>query len=187
MLSESVTTSHLDLLTSSPMLLNRGPRCFLRVGCMILLRTFLLTYKNHTVATKRRHPAGTKKPNHDTHVLQALNLLASAVHLNTGEILHRPVFGHNFMSKNEEMQDFVATFLFRSNAAAGALHTPAICQLELSCEYTALLSRYCGLCWAMFSLLSCYSCVYLGHTAIIIRMLLFLFGSYCHYHHDTVV
>ena len=70
------------------------------------------------VGTRRRK----KHPQHDTHVLQGLKVLAGAVNLNAGEILYRPVFGHKFGSKNQAMQDFVANFLFRSSATAEVLH-----------------------------------------------------------------
>ena len=48
---------------------------------------------------------GNNTPKRDTHVLQALKVLASAVNLNADGILYRPVFGHKFVSKNEAMQD----------------------------------------------------------------------------------
>ena len=63
-----------------------------------------------------------KKTKHDNHVLQGLKVLAGAVSLNAGEILYRPVFGHGFVSKNEAMQDFVASFLFRPSATAEVFH-----------------------------------------------------------------
>ena len=49
-------------------------------------------------------------------------MLPSAVNLSGGEILYWPVFGSKFGSKKEAMQDFVASFLFRSSAAAKVLH-----------------------------------------------------------------
>ena len=55
-------------------------------------------------------------------MLQGLKVLAAAVNLSGGEILHRPVFGSKFGSKKEAMQDFVASFLFRSSATAKVLH-----------------------------------------------------------------
>ena len=70
------------------------------------------------VGTRR----GKNPPEHDTHVLQCLKVLAGAVNLRLGEILYRPVFGSKFGSKNEAMQDFVASFLFRSSATAEVLH-----------------------------------------------------------------
>ena len=63
-----------------------------------------------------------KKTKHDTHALQGLKVMAGAVSLNAGEILYRHVFGHKFVSKNEAMQDFVASFLVRSSATAEAFH-----------------------------------------------------------------
>ena len=68
------------------------------------------------------------------HVLQGLKVLAGAVNLSAREILYRHVFGHKFGSKNEAMQDFVASFLFRPSATAEVLHvqlaTPiVICEL----------------------------------------------------------
>ena len=70
------------------------------------------------VGTRR----GKNPPEHDTHVLQGLKVLAGAVNLSGGEILYRPVFGSKFGSKKEAMQDFVASFLFRSSATARVLH-----------------------------------------------------------------
>ena len=71
-------------------------------------------------------PLGTRRgknpPEHDTHVLQGLKVLAGAVNLSGGEILYRPVFCSKFGSKKEAMQDFVASFLFRSSATARVLH-----------------------------------------------------------------
>ena len=61
---------------------------------------------------------GKNHPKHDTNVLQGLKVPAGTVNLNAGEILYRPVFGHKFVSKNEAMQDFVTSFLFRSSATA---------------------------------------------------------------------
>ena len=75
-----------------------------------------------TTTTTTRHAAGKKNPEHDTHVLQGLKVLAGAVNLSGGEILYRPVFGSKFGSKKEAMQDFVASFLFRSSATAKVLH-----------------------------------------------------------------
>ena len=71
---------------------------------------------------RRRHAAGKKLPEHDTHVLQGLKVLPGAVNLSGGEILYRPVFGSKFGSKKEAMQDFVASFVFWSSAAAKVLH-----------------------------------------------------------------
>ena len=65
---------------------------------------------------------GKNHPKHDTNVLQGLKVLAGTVNLNAGEILYRPVFGHKFVSKNEAMQDFVTSFLFRSSATAELFH-----------------------------------------------------------------
>ena len=75
-----------------------------------------------TTTTTTRHAAGKKTPEHDTHVLKGLKVLACAMNLSGGEILYRPVFGSKFGSKKEAMQDFVASFLFRSSAAAKVLH-----------------------------------------------------------------
>ena len=86
---------------------------------------------NARESSSERHAAGEKIPKHNTHVLQALKVPAGAVNLNAGEILYRPVFGHKFVSKNEAMQDFVASCLFRLSAATEVLHTRAICHLEL--------------------------------------------------------
>ena len=40
--------------------------------------------------------------------------------------------------------------------------------------------------WVVLSLSSWYYCVNLGHNAIIIMKLLFLFGARYHYHHDII-
>ena len=53
---------------------------------------------------------GKNPSEHDTHVLQGLEVLASAVNLSGSEILYRPVFGSKFGSKNEAMQDFAQAF-----------------------------------------------------------------------------
>ena len=58
------------------------------------------------VGTRR----GKNPPEHYTHVLQGLEVLASAVNLSGGEILYRPVFGSKFGSQNEAMQDFAQAF-----------------------------------------------------------------------------
>ena len=70
------------------------------------------------VGTRR----GKNPPEHDTHVLQGLKVLAGAVNLSGAEILYRPVFGSKFGSKKKAMQDFAASFLFRSSATAKVLH-----------------------------------------------------------------
>ena len=82
-------------------------------------------------------------------MLQGLKVLAGAVNLSGGEILYRPVFGSKFGSKKEAMQDFVASFLFRSSATAKVLHvqlaTPIIkCEpaLKLRKNNVALMFKH---------------------------------------------
>ena len=84
--------------------------------------TAAATAATTTTTTTARHAAEKKKTEHDTHVLQGVKVRAGAVNLSGGEILYRPVFGSIFGSKNEAMQDFVASFLFRSSATAEVLH-----------------------------------------------------------------
>ena len=84
--------------------------------------TNLLNRRNAGIVTTSRHAAGKKPPEHDTHVLQGLKVLAGAVNLSGGEILYCPVFESKFGSNNEGMQDFVASFLFSSSATAEVLH-----------------------------------------------------------------
>ena len=67
---------------------------------------------------------GKNPPEHDTHVLQGLKVLA--------------VFGHTFGSKNEAMQDLVASFLFRPSATAEAFH------VQLATPIVK-----CGLAWKL--------------------------------------
>ena len=68
---------------------------------------------NRSSGSSSTHLVGKKPPKHDTHVLEALKMLASAVR--AGKILQRLVFGRIFASKNEAMQDFVQT-VFSSQA-----------------------------------------------------------------------
>ena len=144
---------------------------------------------------------GKNPPEHDTHVLQCLKVLAGAVNLRLGEILYRPVFGSKFGSKNEAMQDFVASFLFRSSATAEVLHvqlaTPIVkCEpaWKLRKINVALMFNHkrshlrtlaaCGIMSIMMfllllilSLLSRYYGLYVGCIVIIIMVLLRQFGS----------
>ena len=87
-----------------------------------------------TTTTTTRHAAGKKPPEHDTHVLQGLKVLAGAVNLSGGEILYRLVLGSKFGSKNEAMQDFVASFPFRSSATAEVLHVQLATPI-VKCEH----------------------------------------------------
>ena len=80
--------------------------------------------------------SGTKQS--DTHVLQAVKVLASAMKLKAGEILHRLILGHRGGVRNRSDARFCRKLFFRSNAAAEALHTPASCQLERSDAATEL-------------------------------------------------
>ena len=77
-------------------------------------------------------------------MLQALKVLAGEMNLNAGEILYHPAFGQEFVSKSEAVQDFVASFLFRLSAATDALHTRAVCQLEVSSAATDLHVHGCS-------------------------------------------
>ena len=178
----------------------------------------------HCWSRRIRHAAGKNPPEHDTHVLQCLKVLAGAVNLRLGEILYRPVFGSKFGSKNEAMQDFVASFLFRPSATAEVLHvqlaTPIVkCEPAwklrkinvalmfnhkrshprtlAACGIMSIMMFFCCLychyyqdimdsMWVVLSLSSWYYCVNLGHNAIIIMKLLFLFGARYHYHHDII-
>ena len=89
---------------------------------LLLLVPILLQVVVLLFTTIIRHAAGKKNPEHDTHVLQGLKVLTGAVNLSGGEILYRPVFGSKFGSKKKAMQDFVASFLWRSSATAKVLH-----------------------------------------------------------------
>ena len=135
------------------------------------------------------------------HVLQGLKVLAGVMNLSGGEILYRPGFESKFGSKKEAMQDFVASFLFRSSATAKALHvqlaTPiAKCQpaWKLRKNNVALMFNHkrshprtfaaCGImsimmCFMLIilSLLSRYYGLYLGYIVIIIMVLLCQFES----------
>ena len=62
--------------------------------------------------SRNRHPAGKTTPKRDTHVIEAVTLLACAVKLKAGEILYRFVLGHRRTVQNEAMQDFVASSFF---------------------------------------------------------------------------
>ena len=73
-------------------------------------------------SSSSRSHAAREKRSQTRHARAGLKLLAGAVNLNAGGILYRPVFGHKFGSKNEAMQDFVASFLFKSSATAEVLH-----------------------------------------------------------------
>ena len=149
------------------------------------------------VGTRR----GKNPPEHDTHVLQGLKVLPGAVNLSGGEILYRPVFGSKFGSKKEAMQDFVASFLFRSSAAAKVFHvqlaTPIVkCEpaWKLKKNNVALMFNHkrshprtlaaCGIMSIMIffmliilSLLSGYYGLYLGYIVIITMILLCQFES----------
>ena len=119
-----------------------------------------------------------------------------AVSLNAGEILHRPVFGHKCVSKNGAMQDFVASFLFRSSATAEVFHvqlaTPIVkCEpawkrrkmnLALMFNHERLHPRTLAACGIMSIMM-----FYTEYTVIIIKILWTLFGLYCHYYHDIIV
>ena len=89
-----------------------------RAWILLLLRLLLLLLLLLLLGTRR----GKNPPEHDTHVLQGLKVLAGAVNLSGAEILYRPVFGSKFGSKKKAMQDFAASFLFRSSATAKVLH-----------------------------------------------------------------
>ena len=152
------------------------------------------------VVRSGRHAAGKTPPKHYTNVLQGLKVLAGAVNLNAGEILYRPVFGHKFVTKNEVMQDFVASFLSRSSATAELFHVQ-LATLIVKCEPAWKLRKVdvtdvqpqaltaqniCSLRYhehhdaftlIILSLLSRYYGLYLGCIVIIIMIVLCLFGS----------
>ena len=154
---------------------------------------------------------GKNPPEHDTHVLQGLKVLAGAVNLSGGEILYRPVFGSKFGSKREAMQDFVASFLFRSSATAKVFHvqlaTPIVkCEpaWKLRKNNVALMFNHkrshprtlaaCGIMSVMMFLCRLYCHYYQDIMdsiwvilSLIIMVLLCQFESQCHYHHDTIV
>ena len=144
------------------------------------------------VGTRR----GKNPPEHDTHVLQCLKVLAGAVNLRLGEILYRPVFGSKFGSKNEAMQDFVASFLCRPSATAEVLHvqlaTPIVkCEpaWKLRKINVALMFNHkrshprtlaaCGIMSIMMFFFAAY-------IVITIKILWTLCGLYCHYHHGII-
>ena len=149
------------------------------------------------VGTRR----GKKRTEHDTHVLQGLKVLARAVNFSGGAILYLSVFGSKFGSNNGAMQDFVASFFFRSSATAEVLHvqlaTPIVkCEpaWKLSKINGALMFNHkrshpralaaCGImsimmCFMLLilSLLSRYYGLYVCCIVIIIMVLLRQFGS----------
>ena len=146
------------------------------------------------VGTRR----GKNPPQHDTHVLQGLKVLAGAVNLSGGEILYRPVFGSKFGSKNEAMQDFVASFLFRSSATAEVLHVQLATPI-VKCEHAwklrkinvALMLNHkgshprtlaaCGIMSIMIFFL-----FYAAYNVITIKILWTLCVLYCHYHRGII-
>ena len=133
-------------------------------------------------------------------------MLAGAVTLNAGEILHRPVLGNKFVSNNEAIQDFVASHLFRSCLTAEVLHvqfaTPIVkCgpawklrKINVARMFNHKRSHPRALAAEhhdpfirnILPLLSRYCGLYWGYIVIIIMILLCLFVSYCHYHHYIV-
>ena len=140
---------------------------------------------------------GKKNPEHDTHVLQGLKVLPGAVNLSGGEILYRPVFESKFGSKKETMQDFVASFLLRSSAAAKVLHvqlaTPIVkCEpaWKLKKNNVALMfnhKRSHPRTLAACGIMSIMMFFYADYAVIAIKILRSLFGLYCNCHHGIIV
>ena len=187
----------LVLLFLLPRLLVMARRLLRQLLLPLLLLLLLLLRLLLLLGTRR----GKNPPEHDTHVLQGLKALARAVNFSGGEILYRPVFGSKFGSKNEAMQDFVASFLFRSSATAEVLHvqltTPIVkCEpawklrkinVALMFNHKRSHPRALAACSIMsimmfvmlliLSLLSRYYGLYVCCIVIIIMVLLRQFGS----------
>ena len=149
----------------------------------------------HLSVKQKLARGGEKTPEHDTHVLQGLKVRAGAVNLSDGEILYRPVLGSKFGSKNEAMQDFVASFLFRSSATAEVLHVQLATPI-VKCEHAwklrkinvALMFNHkrshprtlaaCGIMSIMI--------FFAAYNVITIKILWTLCVLYCHYHHGII-